>query len=79
MSKESIKERADLLKTLASKGDRYVAFACDRIGDVNLTLISISKANWSLHSVVPFVLPAGLSPDPQSYFCVIAELKKQKV
>ena len=65
--------RVEHLKELEDAGERYVAFTCDRMGELNLQLIAISAAGWHLHSVVPFVLPRKTSPDSQSYFAVIAE------
>ena len=68
-SKE-IQARVDCLEILASQGERYSAFSCDRIGSINRELIAINKAGWTLHSIVPF---DSLSLDRMTYFCIVAE------
>ncbi len=72
---EEVERRVESLNHLASQGERYSAFGCDRIGMLNRELMAIAKAGWSLHSVVPHVLPSRITTDHMSYFCIIAELR----
>ncbi len=70
---EDIKERVKQIKGIEESGGKYLAFSCDRIGELNRELIAISKADWSLHSVIPIILHEHLTISKMSYFCVIAE------
>ncbi len=70
---KEVKGRVKHLKELEDLGETYCAFGCDRIGVLNRELIAIAKAGWSLHSVVPHVMPSHLTLDHMSYFCIIAE------
>ncbi len=74
---EEFENRVQTLKHLAGLGHVYSAFGCDRIGILNRELQAIETAGWSLHSVVPHVLPSRITTDHMSYFCIIAELRSR--
>ncbi len=67
---KAIKNR---VKSLQAIDDKYCAMSCDRMGELNLLLIAISRAKWKLHSVHSFVLPPDITAYPRTFFCVIAE------
>jgi len=70
---QEIRDKVEHLKVLADNGVKYIATACDRIGEVNRELMAISMAGWRLHSIVPFILPSHITTDHMTYFCVVAE------
>lgn len=72
-SVKEIEDRVKQLKGIERFGGKYLAFSCDRVGALNNELIAINKAGWSLHRVIPIILPEHLTTSKMSYFCIIAE------